>query len=451
MTSKEFGQTIAELGNPQTPNWALKEKQVKEFINSATVAELEDGLLAAYPSKSIWNNGHIEHAEKVLEIRKNSVEQVTPKTDMTPFILDCSKEISGCIVLNHDKTCTYLRMRVATNRPNEIKGCLGHLTKVETNGVVLFDHESRELPFASSEDVDSLAKTIHPNVPYFLDVLGIYWPKTRVFIPRKGNPCAATDLNGNYIFSDGGEYIITVSVSGNGVPTVQTKLLFSWTKNHETLSIQKLDEMEPPVELEKNQTGEPPKPPIRIVENPKSSDKTRVEQMLAWFNNNKLFSVIIVVCIIIVALATLTDSIDKLIAFWQKHISTSREGHNSINTNLLTPYDVAATWKRETYRAVDTTHVKILTSTNNNMRFAVLLENKPVANTLEAFADDHFMQSVEQPVDIHLVFNNVGVIQWSPINTNATTFTVKYFADYRETNLLTNLSDLVFEPKQRTP
>ena len=125
---------------------------------------------------------------------------------------------------------------------------------------------------------------------------------------------------------------------------------------------------------------------------------------------------------------------------------TSINGQSITDTSSNAPYELAASLKRETYKADDTNHVNLLYSTSNNMIFAVLLSYKPISNTIEAFADDHFMQSVEQPVEIQMYANNLGVISWNAYDTNVTTFTIRYFADYRETNLLRTVTGVKYTP-----
>lgn len=148
------------------------------------------------------------------------------------FKLACSKDIPGCTAPNHDHTWTYLRILATTETIVGIEGCLVHLTKIEKDGVVVFDHESRELPFAPSEDADSLAKTLSHGVQYYLDVFGIHWPRSTIFIAAaNGRTIFEKNKNGQYIFQDNGEYIVTVNVSGKNTPAVEMKLKLNWTRN----------------------------------------------------------------------------------------------------------------------------------------------------------------------------------------------------------------------------
>src|SRR5579872_2004616 len=87
------------------------------------------------------------------------------------FRLSCGTNIPGCAVPNDNHTLKFLRVCVQTTCMKEVENCLGHLTKIEKNGEIIFDHESRELPFAPSTSSDSLAKTVFPRTPFYLDVL----------------------------------------------------------------------------------------------------------------------------------------------------------------------------------------------------------------------------------------------------------------------------------------
>src|ERR1700679_2476661 len=85
--------------------------------------------------------------------------------------LSCNKNINACAVPNAGNSMKYFRMVVETGCVNGVENCKGHLIKVEKNGIVVYDHDPRELPFAPAERDDCLSKTISPNVPEHLDVL----------------------------------------------------------------------------------------------------------------------------------------------------------------------------------------------------------------------------------------------------------------------------------------
>jgi hypothetical protein len=165
-----------------------------------------------------------------IEIEKNQ-----PK-----FKLSCDKHIQGCAVMNDLRTHIFLRALVETQCVSGIENCVGHLTKIEKDGVVIYDHDPRALPFAPSTDTDSLTKTIFPNNPYFLDVLVLWHHQNYVLFATKTNT-VPNDKNGEYIFKNDGQYILTVSVSGKNVPTELVKLKLDWKSNWQTAGWEKLD------------------------------------------------------------------------------------------------------------------------------------------------------------------------------------------------------------------
>ncbi len=175
-------------------------------------------------------------------LQKEHVEEIEPLLErLKPkFKLSCGKDIPGCAVMNDKRTHIFLRMLVETDCVDGIKNCCGHLTKIEKNGVTVFDHESRQLPFAPSTDNDSVAKTIYHNTPYFLDVLVLWYYMNQVIVATKViSP--AHDKNGAYIFKDNGEYILTVSVSGEKVPTEPTKLRLDWKNDWQAAFLEKIN------------------------------------------------------------------------------------------------------------------------------------------------------------------------------------------------------------------
>jgi hypothetical protein len=155
--------------------------------------------------------------------------------------LSCRKEITGCAVPNPDNSMKYFRMLVETDCGHEIENCVGHLIKIEKNGKTIYDHDPRELPFAPAERDDCLSKTIAPGIPYFLDVLNTINAVHAVFIATKAYPTGALNQNREYIFADAGEYILTVSVSGNDVPTATAKLKFIWQGQWFTATMEKMN------------------------------------------------------------------------------------------------------------------------------------------------------------------------------------------------------------------
>lgn len=173
-----------------------------------------------------------EHDKKIAELE----ERFKPK-----FKLYCSKEISACAVPNPSNTMRYFRVVVEVDCATEIENCTGYLTKIEKDGLVIYDHDPRELPFAPSDREDCLAKTLSPKISYLLDVLCTINAVHAVFFATKGQPCAALNKEGEYIFGEEGEYILYVSVKGNAAPTISLKLKFNWTGNESTATIEKID------------------------------------------------------------------------------------------------------------------------------------------------------------------------------------------------------------------
>jgi hypothetical protein len=155
------------------------------------------------------------------------------------FRLSCGKDIIGCNVPSLNGSMQFFRLCVEAQGQNEIKNCRGHLIKIEKDGNVVFGHDSLILTFARAEDPDTLAKTLHPNIPEFLDVLCTVNVVHTVCTADK-NRTPALDQNRDYVFSLTGDYILTVAVSGDGVPPATAKLKFTWKGQWMTASIEKI-------------------------------------------------------------------------------------------------------------------------------------------------------------------------------------------------------------------
>lgn len=161
--------------------------------------------------------------EKQEEIRKQQTKAFEEK--LAPqFTISCSDKIAGCKrVVPKDNLC-FFRVRVETDCPTGIKNCKGHLIKVELGGSVVFDIETLILPFSPSESPDARAKTIHQKTPEYLDVLAISTHSNVVIsMSDRHSLCGAQGL---LVFGVNGEYILSLSLGGDGVPAKHFKLKF---------------------------------------------------------------------------------------------------------------------------------------------------------------------------------------------------------------------------------
>jgi len=131
--------------------------------------------------------------------------------------------------------CDWYRMKVETI-PGGLPqtGCCARLTTIKRGDNVLMSGESPLLSFAPGEQPDATNKTIHPDVPEFVDVVAVtYGEQPQVFLPLHGNR-ASSSVDWANIFSLPGDYYFEVSVVSEKAPTVNARLLFHWTLNPAT-------------------------------------------------------------------------------------------------------------------------------------------------------------------------------------------------------------------------
>ncbi|MGA2685438.1 MAG: hypothetical protein ABSF51_10335 [Verrucomicrobiota bacterium] len=177
------------------------------------------------------------------------------------FKLECSKDIDLCATPKDANKARYFRMRVLTNCVNGIEKCSGNLEKIEKDGIVVFQGDATELPFAKPENRSELSILMKPEIYHWLDILvviihhytkeelGILFDYTKtplpadrdiVLISTKQPYTPPNDINGQYAFNQIGEYILYVSVSGKGVPTAKAQLKFNWTGKANTSTIERI-------------------------------------------------------------------------------------------------------------------------------------------------------------------------------------------------------------------
>src|SRR6266496_1382445 len=95
-----------------------------------------------------------------------------------------------------------------------------------------WEGDNAKLTFAPGENPDALSKTIHERMPEFLDVL-IVTSRNEIFAGTKGRGWPYIPPL-HEIFSEAGEYLLSVSITGPGIATAAPQLRFTWTKNWET-------------------------------------------------------------------------------------------------------------------------------------------------------------------------------------------------------------------------
>ncbi|SRR5258706_1693249 len=132
------------------------------------------------------------------------------------------------------KRVNYFRLVVTADCLQAISGCTGFLINIKKDQLMEMAHESIQLTFSPGSQSDALSKTIHPDVPAYLDILAIT-EKNEILICAAGFsvPFSIKDR----IFGETGAYILTTVVSGNGISPERRELRFNWTGDFNTASL----------------------------------------------------------------------------------------------------------------------------------------------------------------------------------------------------------------------
>jgi hypothetical protein len=126
----------------------------------------------------------------------------------------------------------FLRVAVQVDGKESVINCTGYLTEIRKNHARKWEGDNARLTFAPGEDADALSKTIRDKVPEFLDVL-IVTSRNEIFLGTKGRGWPYVPRI-HEIFSEPGDYLLSVFITGEGVPTATPQLTFTWTQNWET-------------------------------------------------------------------------------------------------------------------------------------------------------------------------------------------------------------------------
>ena len=172
------------------------------------------------------------------EIEKGRVKLdllTKPKTSTSDKLsIACDPTVEGCIKLNRWEAgpVNFLRISVKTDSVEPITNCKAFLTRIEKNEEKKWGDHSPQLTFSEGEDPDALAKTVYNKVPAFIDVLALTsWGEIR---PGTKNRIWPFMPRMHEIFSEVGDYVLTVVITGDGAEPITALLKFNWTRNWQT-------------------------------------------------------------------------------------------------------------------------------------------------------------------------------------------------------------------------
>jgi hypothetical protein len=133
----------------------------------------------------------------------------------------------------HSIRATYFRLKVEIEAAAVVSKCRGRLLSIRRDGQNLLG-EPLILPFAPSENPDSLSKEIHQGVPEYVDFLAITDGDNVMLTPPKHH--RPSSIRYEDIFSRPGEYMLTLGVTSEAI-TTKCELRFNWTGERETSEI----------------------------------------------------------------------------------------------------------------------------------------------------------------------------------------------------------------------
>jgi hypothetical protein len=175
---------------------------------------------------------------------KSDKAEITRLNERITSSLKCSFTSSdpGCIRPNTIVTksdgrkipFTWYRIRVEAIGPASIGRCSGRLVSVRRGDTEMLAGETPTLPFAPSEEVDSIYKIINPLVPEFLDFLAAN-QTNGIVLPFKGFLSQA--VNWNELFRYPSDYFLKIVVVSENTPRSSIELKFSWTLDPTTSTI----------------------------------------------------------------------------------------------------------------------------------------------------------------------------------------------------------------------
>jgi hypothetical protein len=153
-------------------------------------------------------------------------EQMKPKLRMFCDNEGCAKHMTRT-----ETPFVFFRVAIECLGVDQVSDCKGFLTRVENDGAIRWSGDNVLLTFAPERQGDATLKTVREKIPEYLDVVavaqrGVLFLGTKARIwPDYFEPLAS-------MFSDRGEYILTIKVSGRGTRTIEESLELCIAENY---------------------------------------------------------------------------------------------------------------------------------------------------------------------------------------------------------------------------
>lgn len=157
----------------------------------------------------------------------------------------CGSQIPGSKVVEDNGVDfnQVFRAEVTAFGFNPIQNCQGTLLRVERNGEELWATNPAPLTFSRADKPDSVCKKIDLSGPQYLEVVGIIKRENGF---RNWENCVRLAINTHQRelspsfqskFSQFGDYLIVIAVSGHSTVPIGAELRFVWTGEYDTSSL----------------------------------------------------------------------------------------------------------------------------------------------------------------------------------------------------------------------
>ena len=152
-------------------------------------------------------------------------ERLAPRLQVS---VSQSQSIDHAIWNDGKDLVTFFRIVVSSLTHSRIENAKGYLVSIEKDSKMLWDSQEVPLTFAPGEDADALSKTIEVGGKYPLDVMILRHGDNDLFIGTPGRVWPHFKSVAE-IFSEEGEYVLTVRVAAKDCPSILRKVKFVWT------------------------------------------------------------------------------------------------------------------------------------------------------------------------------------------------------------------------------
>lgn len=201
-------------------------------------------LLMTEPKIKLACGAHLPncHAKTLMRNPMWSKDLEPPSSFSTGYSAGYTGSISGfSFSAEASSKVRFLRLEAQADCIGSISDCSAKILSIKKGDEIRFGGNDMDAPFAMGSDPDAFSKTLKDKFPEHIDIIAIREDNKIVDVPHNNSKSIPFTRNLSAIYADTGQYELHVVVAGSGIKSAEKRLIFNWTGNWETATLEEYD------------------------------------------------------------------------------------------------------------------------------------------------------------------------------------------------------------------